>query len=180
METFQIKEKTEREAQDVIKSQRRHAEGDRKQQIHRPKGDAEEKIAQDPHPSHAERRSEKEKNIVKDTAHDADEDAEEKDAELFGHLKRRESDFPCAPYLTSVTSPLAAKLPLPSEKDKTLSLDPSILTRLPLTLRRMAVSEKASTLDTPLMVIFFCCSIVRTLSLISSRMVKYMKEGGTA
>ena len=71
--------------------------------------------------------------------------------------------FPPLPYRKEEISPEAAKLPLPSEKERILSFSPSMLSFMPLTVSRMHLSEKASTLSTPVNVSLFLFSNVRRL-----------------
>ena len=71
--------------------------------------------------------------------------------------------FPPLPYRREDTSPEQAKFPLPSEKERILSFSPSTLSFTPLTVSRMHLSEKASTLSTPVIVSLLLFSNVRRL-----------------
>ena len=84
-------------------------------------------------------------------------------AKCFKLHQEKMERFPPLPYRREDTSPEAAKFPLPSEKDKILSFSPSMLSFMPLTVSRIHLSEKASTLSTPVIVSLLLFSNVRTL-----------------
>lgn len=171
METFQIQDDPEDTSQKIIEAKGGKSQRNGTKQIIRAEDDAKEKIARNAYPLPPEHRADRRKSVIEDPARYAEHDADEKNVKS-GHWKSFFS-LPFAPNFTEETSPVAAKFPLPSEKESTFSPLPSIFTFFPLTVRVIDVSENPSTLETPLIVIFLCCSIVSTLSL-SSRMLHFM------
>ena len=90
------------------------------------------------------------------------------------YLKMRATPFPPCKKRTLSTTPLAAKLPLPSENASTFSLFPSMRTRVPLTVSKIWWSESASTRSTPEKVSLFRFSRVRMLCFVSLCILYFM------
>ena len=103
---------------------------------------------------------EKAKRLVQSSRKAAEKKQNTKNAQL--HQEKMER-FPPLPYRRAAISPEAEKFPFPSEKDKILSFSPSIESFTPLTVNRMHLSEKASTLSTPVIVSLLLFSNVRRL-----------------
>ena len=173
MQTFPIEEYSQQTAKEHIKSKGRKPHLNGHAQKEHGKQETEEEVRNNLHNAAMEWQTDPLYDVIKYAACNSEQSTNEKIIYLLSHLKIF-FKLPFAPYLTEITSPLAAKFPLPSEKESTFKCEPLICTRFPFTVSAIAESVKESTEETPVIVILLCCSIVRTLCLISSRIVHRM------
>lgn len=163
MKRFQIQIKTEQTAEEHIKAKIRQGEFYGDKEIQKRERRAKAKLRRDPHRPIAEGKLQPVKDVVYDPARYSARHTHEKNIELLRvHLKSLDIFF-APPNLTELTSPQAERLPLPCENARILSFSPPIVTLFPPTVNRIAVSEKLSTLLTPVIVSFFCPSSVNIL-----------------
>ena len=182
METFQIQEKTKNTADKRKKAQIGHSDQYGHKQIYAREKNPEHDVRNDSDPLLPKRITDAVQKIVNKAADDPAGHANYKIEKLtvFRHLNSFWRAFPFAPpNFTADTSPLAEKFPLPLLNAKTFNPLPVTDTFFPFTVSEIEVSENASTLSTPVIVIFFCCSIVRTLCAVSF-CISYLYAAGSA
>ncbi len=163
MNAFFIKKKPDEASEHGKEAKGRKGKHDGDEKIHARKDEDEEKIPEKAQPPRRKEAEAKE-GLIQNSPARAERDGDEENIQLARiHLKIFLS--PAAPpYFTDVTSPLAKKSPLPSEKESTFNLLPSMRTFCPATVSRIPVSVNVSTRSTPESEMRLFLSMVSTLS----------------